>query len=170
MPKIFSYFKCNLGNSSYFYFCCSYRHTKWKYTTQEGGLNVNSTTSCNLFEIYYCPVKFWTVGTTEISKSVMWFFWKEDTVVSLMWHETKTYTCVSLVEVILSGIDNRYKLSGLSSSTDYEVMLTAVFRDESESDTVSVIETTCKWHWLATCTAFVLLTQAVVVFALTNLN
>ncbi|TNN52161.1 Collagen alpha-1(XIV) chain [Liparis tanakae] len=51
-------------------------------------------------------------------------------------------------EVILSGIDNKYKLSGLSSSTDYEVMLTAVFKDESESDTVSVLETT----WAETTT------------------
>uniref|UniRef100_A0A671VYH0 Collagen type XIV alpha 1 chain n=1 Tax=Sparus aurata TaxID=8175 RepID=A0A671VYH0_SPAAU len=40
------------------------------------------------------------------------------------------------------GSDNRYTLMGLSPSTEYEVMLTAVFKDESESDTVSVIETT----------------------------
>ncbi|KAK2844342.1 hypothetical protein Q5P01_011001 [Channa striata] len=45
-------------------------------------------------------------------------------------------------EVILSGSDNRYSLTGLSPSTEYEVMLTAIFKDESESDTVSVIETT----------------------------
>ncbi|XP_069394076.1 collagen alpha-1(XIV) chain isoform X2 [Paralichthys olivaceus] len=45
-------------------------------------------------------------------------------------------------EVILSGSDNRYLLTSLSPSTEYEVMLTAVFDDESESDTVSVIETT----------------------------
>uniref|UniRef100_A0A4W6CIE5 Collagen type XIV alpha 1 chain n=1 Tax=Lates calcarifer TaxID=8187 RepID=A0A4W6CIE5_LATCA len=48
-------------------------------------------------------------------------------------------------EVVLSGSDNRYILNGLNPSTEYEVMLTAVFNDESESDTVSVIETTCKW-------------------------
>uniref|UniRef100_A0A4W6CH24 Collagen type XIV alpha 1 chain n=1 Tax=Lates calcarifer TaxID=8187 RepID=A0A4W6CH24_LATCA len=46
-------------------------------------------------------------------------------------------------EVVLSGSDNRYILNGLNPSTEYEVMLTAVFNDESESDTVSVIETTC---------------------------
>nr|XP_033958086.1 collagen alpha-1(XIV) chain [Pseudochaenichthys georgianus] len=45
-------------------------------------------------------------------------------------------------EVVLSGSDNRYILNGLSPSTEYEVMLTAVFKDESESDTISVIETT----------------------------
>ncbi|XP_034552837.1 collagen alpha-1(XIV) chain isoform X1 [Notolabrus celidotus] len=45
-------------------------------------------------------------------------------------------------EVILTGSDNRYILSGLSPSTEYEALLTAVFNDESESDTVSVIETT----------------------------
>uniref|UniRef100_A0A671W3N6 Collagen type XIV alpha 1 chain n=1 Tax=Sparus aurata TaxID=8175 RepID=A0A671W3N6_SPAAU len=42
-------------------------------------------------------------------------------------------------EVVLSGSDNRYTLMGLSPSTEYEVMLTAVFKDESESDTVSVL-------------------------------
>ncbi|XP_037836071.1 collagen alpha-1(XIV) chain isoform X2 [Kryptolebias marmoratus] len=45
-------------------------------------------------------------------------------------------------EVILSGSENGYILSDLSPSTEYEVMLTAIFTDESESDTVSVIETT----------------------------
>uniref|UniRef100_A0A8C6UGW9 Collagen type XIV alpha 1 chain n=1 Tax=Neogobius melanostomus TaxID=47308 RepID=A0A8C6UGW9_9GOBI len=45
-------------------------------------------------------------------------------------------------EVILSASDNKYLLSGLGPSTEYEVMLTAVFDNESESDTVSVIETT----------------------------
>ncbi|KAM4580530.1 collagen alpha-1(XIV) chain isoform 2-T2 [Odontesthes bonariensis] len=45
-------------------------------------------------------------------------------------------------EVVLGGSENRYILTGLSPSTEYEVMLTAIFKDESESDTVSVIETT----------------------------
>eukprot|EP00064_Thunnus_orientalis_P011078 superscaffoldBa00001565_g11108 len=45
-------------------------------------------------------------------------------------------------EVVLSGSDNRYILNGLNPSTEYEVMLTAVFKDDSESDTISVIETT----------------------------
>uniref|UniRef100_A0A3Q3N772 Collagen, type XIV, alpha 1a n=1 Tax=Mastacembelus armatus TaxID=205130 RepID=A0A3Q3N772_9TELE len=45
-------------------------------------------------------------------------------------------------EVILSGIYDRYTLTRLNPSTEYEVMLTAIFKDESESDTVSVIETT----------------------------
>ncbi|XP_044215534.1 collagen alpha-1(XIV) chain isoform X1 [Thunnus albacares] len=45
-------------------------------------------------------------------------------------------------EVVLSGSDNRYILNGLNPSTEYEVMLTAVFEDDSESDTISVIETT----------------------------
>ncbi|XP_029308193.1 collagen alpha-1(XIV) chain [Cottoperca gobio] len=49
-------------------------------------------------------------------------------------------------EVVLSGSDNRYILTGLSASTEYEAMLTAVFKDESESDTVSVIETTLARH------------------------
>ncbi|XP_053700196.1 collagen alpha-1(XIV) chain isoform X1 [Synchiropus splendidus] len=45
-------------------------------------------------------------------------------------------------EVVLSGSDNRYVLTGLSPSTEYEVLLTAVFKDESESDTATVVETT----------------------------
>ncbi|XP_029359212.1 collagen alpha-1(XIV) chain-like isoform X2 [Echeneis naucrates] len=45
-------------------------------------------------------------------------------------------------EVVLTGADNRYTLASLSPSTEYEVMLTAIFKDESESDTISVIETT----------------------------
>ncbi|MEQ2295602.1 hypothetical protein AMECASPLE_016080, partial [Ameca splendens] len=45
-------------------------------------------------------------------------------------------------EIILSGSENRYTLSGLNPSTDYEVLLTAIFEDESESDMVSVTETT----------------------------
>lgn len=49
--------------------------------------------------------------------------------------------------MVLSGSDNRYILTSLSPSTEYEVMLTAVFKDESESDTVSVIETTSKQHY-----------------------
>ncbi|XP_029958698.1 collagen alpha-1(XIV) chain [Salarias fasciatus] len=61
-------------------------------------------------------------------------------------------------EVVLSGSDNRYTLSGLSPSTKYEVMLTAVFKDESESDTVSVIETTLvKTTTIATTTTAALL-------------
>uniref|UniRef100_H2U2U9 Collagen type XIV alpha 1 chain n=1 Tax=Takifugu rubripes TaxID=31033 RepID=H2U2U9_TAKRU len=41
------------------------------------------------------------------------------------------------------GSNNRYVLTGLNPSTEYEVLLTAVFKDESESDTISVTETTC---------------------------
>uniref|UniRef100_A0AAQ4S0R7 Collagen, type XIV, alpha 1a n=2 Tax=Gasterosteus aculeatus aculeatus TaxID=481459 RepID=A0AAQ4S0R7_GASAC len=58
-------------------------------------------------------------------------------------------------EVVLSGIDNQYTLTGLSPSTEYEAMLTAVFKDESESDTVSVTETT-----LAETTTIATTTQA----------
>uniref|UniRef100_A0A4W6CGJ7 Collagen type XIV alpha 1 chain n=1 Tax=Lates calcarifer TaxID=8187 RepID=A0A4W6CGJ7_LATCA len=67
-------------------------------------------------------------------------------------------------EVVLSGSDNRYILNGLNPSTEYEVMLTAVFNDESESDTVSVIETT-----LATTTT-IATTTAVARQAVRNLK
>uniref|UniRef100_A0A8C6LDC3 Collagen, type XIV, alpha 1a n=1 Tax=Nothobranchius furzeri TaxID=105023 RepID=A0A8C6LDC3_NOTFU len=49
---------------------------------------------------------------------------------------------VYLLQVILSGSENQYVLTDLSPSTEYEVLLTAVFTDESESDAVSVIATT----------------------------
>ncbi|XP_037128809.1 collagen alpha-1(XIV) chain [Syngnathus acus] len=56
-------------------------------------------------------------------------------------------------EVILSGSDNRYMLTDLSSSTAYEVMVMAVFKDQSESDAVSVTETTlAKTTTIATTT------------------
>ncbi|KAF7654725.1 hypothetical protein LDENG_00065820 [Lucifuga dentata] len=45
-------------------------------------------------------------------------------------------------DVIIKGMDDRYVLTNLSPSTEYEVMLTAIFKDETESDTISVIETT----------------------------
>ncbi|KAM6909847.1 collagen alpha-1(XIV) chain-like [Xenentodon cancila] len=59
-------------------------------------------------------------------------------------------------EVILSGSKDGYTLTGLRPSTEYEVMLTAVFRDESESDTVSVIETTCDCTVTVFCVVTVL--------------
>ncbi|XP_074510263.1 collagen alpha-1(XIV) chain isoform X2 [Sebastes fasciatus] len=67
-------------------------------------------------------------------------------------------------EVVLIGSDNRYILNGLSPLTEYEVMLTAIFKDESESDTVSVIETT-----LAETTTIAPTTTAVARQAVRNL-
>ncbi|XP_056902288.1 collagen alpha-1(XIV) chain isoform X2 [Takifugu flavidus] len=59
-------------------------------------------------------------------------------------------------EVVLSGSNNRYVLTGLNPSTEYEVLLTAVFKDESESDTISVTETTlAKTTTIATTTTVV---------------
>ncbi|KAM9852256.1 collagen alpha-1(XIV) chain [Aulostomus maculatus] len=57
-------------------------------------------------------------------------------------------------EVLLSGSANSYILTRLSPSTDYEVLLTAIFKDEKESDTGSIIETTlAKTTTIATTTA-----------------
>ena len=42
----------------------------------------------------------------------------------------------------LSGDVDSFLLSGLSPNTEYEVMLQAVFKDQSESDAVLVVETT----------------------------
>lgn len=62
------------------------------------------------------------------------------------------FVCVSDLQVLLDGSKNRYILRNLRPSTEYEVMLTAVFRDEFESDTVSVVETTCTYSsCLARC-------------------
>nr|XP_019946701.1 PREDICTED: collagen alpha-1(XIV) chain [Paralichthys olivaceus] len=78
---------------------------------------------------------------------------------------TDGFTTSKTLTVILSGSDNRYLLTSLSPSTEYEVMLTAVFDDESESDTVSVIETT-----LAMTTTVAATTTAVAHQAVRNLQ
>jgi hypothetical protein len=49
-------------------------------------------------------------------------------------------------QVILSGSVDSYALTGLRPSTEYEAMLTAVFKDKSESDAVAVMATTRKGH------------------------
>uniref|UniRef100_A0AAZ3P740 Collagen, type XIV, alpha 1a n=1 Tax=Oncorhynchus tshawytscha TaxID=74940 RepID=A0AAZ3P740_ONCTS len=45
-------------------------------------------------------------------------------------------------EVSMGGDVDSFLLSGLSPNTEYEVMLQAVFKDQSESDAVLVVETT----------------------------
>ncbi|XP_068179724.1 collagen alpha-1(XIV) chain-like [Antennarius striatus] len=65
------------------------------------------------------------------------------------------FTGGDTMEVFLSGSDNNYILTGLSPSTEYEVLLTAIFKDESESDTISVIETTLAEATIAPTTAVV---------------
>ncbi|XP_035765868.1 collagen alpha-1(XIV) chain [Neolamprologus brichardi] len=64
-------------------------------------------------------------------------------------------------EVVLSGSDNRYTLTGLSPSTEYEVMLTAIFKDNSESDTVFVTQTTLPTQTTTTSTKTTAARQAV---------
>eukprot|EP00063_Salmo_salar_P082387 XP_014057222.1 PREDICTED: collagen alpha-1(XIV) chain-like [Salmo salar] len=44
--------------------------------------------------------------------------------------------------MVLSGDVDSFLLSGLSPNTEYEVMLQAIFKDQSESDAVLVVETT----------------------------
>ncbi|XP_061633704.1 collagen alpha-1(XIV) chain isoform X1 [Phyllopteryx taeniolatus] len=57
-------------------------------------------------------------------------------------------------QVVLSGSNHRYTLTDLRPSTAYEVMVTAVFKDQSESDAVSVTETTmAKTTTIATTTS-----------------
>lgn len=46
----------------------------------------------------------------------------------------------------MSGNVNTYALNDLSPLTEYEVLLSAVYRDEAESSDVSALETTCKTH------------------------
>ncbi|XP_062342834.1 collagen alpha-1(XIV) chain-like isoform X1 [Osmerus eperlanus] len=47
-------------------------------------------------------------------------------------------------EVMVDGDVNSYVLTGLRSWTEYEVSLSAVYRDEAESDSVSIIESTVR--------------------------
>ncbi|CAI5663250.1 unnamed protein product [Oreochromis niloticus] len=64
-------------------------------------------------------------------------------------------------KVVLSGSDNGYTLTGLSPSTEYEVMLTAIFKDNSESDTVFVTQTTLPTQTTTTSTKTTAARQAV---------
>ncbi|XP_043922855.1 collagen alpha-1(XIV) chain isoform X2 [Protopterus annectens] len=45
-------------------------------------------------------------------------------------------------EVVLNGNDNSYIIDGLTHSNEYEVTLTAIFNDETESDAAKVLATT----------------------------
>uniref|UniRef100_A0A6Q2Z5G9 Collagen, type XIV, alpha 1b n=1 Tax=Esox lucius TaxID=8010 RepID=A0A6Q2Z5G9_ESOLU len=52
-------------------------------------------------------------------------------------------------EMVLNGDVNSVLLSPLNPDTEYEVMLQAVFKDESESDVVSVVERTRKTFYFS---------------------
>lgn len=52
--------------------------------------------------------------------------------------------CVCVLQVLLDGSSSSYVLNNLQPFTQYEVLLTAVFTDEQESDAVSVVETTSR--------------------------
>ncbi|KAG7235269.1 hypothetical protein INR49_002875 [Caranx melampygus] len=97
------------------------------------------------------PLNLRSSDVTTDSFEVSWDHSANDIVLyRLSW---APFTGGDTKEVVLSGSDNRYILTSLSPSTEYEVMLTAVFKDESESDTVSVIETTlAKTTTIATTT------------------
>lgn len=86
------------------------------------------------------PLNLHSTDVTTDSFRVSWDHSANDIVLyRLSW---APFTGGDPKEVILSGSDNRYILTSLSPYTEYEVMLTAIFKDESESDTVSVTETT----------------------------
>uniref|UniRef100_H3CW87 Collagen type XIV alpha 1 chain n=1 Tax=Tetraodon nigroviridis TaxID=99883 RepID=H3CW87_TETNG len=86
------------------------------------------------------PLNLRSTNVSSDSFQVIWDHSANDIVLyRLSW---APFTGGDTKEVVLSGSNNRYVLTGLNPSTEYEVLLTAVFRDESESDTISVIETT----------------------------
>ncbi|XP_061809382.1 collagen alpha-1(XIV) chain isoform X2 [Nerophis lumbriciformis] len=86
------------------------------------------------------PLHFRSSDVSPDSFQVIWDHSADDIIVyRLSWAPS---TGGDTKEVVLSRSDSRYILTDLSPSTEYEVMLTAVFKDQSESATVSVTETT----------------------------
>lgn len=51
---------------------------------------------------------------------------------------------VLLFQVMVNGNTNTYLIQGLSPSSEYEVLLAAIYGNEVESDEVVLIETTGK--------------------------
>uniref|UniRef100_A0AAV2MFJ6 Fibronectin type-III domain-containing protein n=1 Tax=Knipowitschia caucasica TaxID=637954 RepID=A0AAV2MFJ6_KNICA len=86
------------------------------------------------------PLNLRSSDITEHSFRVSWDHSAAD--IELYRLSWAPFTGGNTQEEILSSSKQHFLLSGLSASTEYEVMLTAVFHDESESDTVSLIETT----------------------------
>ncbi|XP_034031083.1 collagen alpha-1(XIV) chain-like [Thalassophryne amazonica] len=86
------------------------------------------------------PLNLRSSSITSDSFQVSWDHSANDIVLyRLSWGP---FTGGDTEEVLVSGTQNKYLLTGLLPSTEYEVLLTAVFNDKSESDTVSVVETT----------------------------
>lgn len=56
------------------------------------------------------------------------------------------YICFSVCvsKVVVPGNTNSYVVNDLSPLTEYEVLMSAVYRDETESSAVPALETTCK--------------------------
>ncbi|KAJ8353811.1 hypothetical protein SKAU_G00213780 [Synaphobranchus kaupii] len=72
-------------------------------------------------------------------------------------------------ETVLNGADDTFLLTGLQPFSEYEVSLSAIFRDETESDVVTALETTlARTTTVATTTTTA--TTAVVRLGVRNLN
>ncbi|CAL8337022.1 unnamed protein product, partial [Gadus morhua 'NCC'] len=86
------------------------------------------------------PLGLRASDVSEDSMRVSWDHSANDVVLyKLSW---APFTGGDAKEVILSGSVDSYALTGLRPSTEYEAMLTAVFKDKSESDAVAVMATT----------------------------
>lgn len=46
--------------------------------------------------------------------------------------------------MVVPGNKNSYVVNDLSPLTEYEVLLSAIYRDQAESSAVPALETTCK--------------------------
>lgn len=86
------------------------------------------------------PLNFHSSDVQTSSFQVSWDHSTNDIVLyRLSW---APFSGGNTMEVLLDGSSSSYVLSNLRSSTQYEVLLTAVFTDQLESDAVSVVETT----------------------------
>lgn len=48
------------------------------------------------------------------------------------------------MQVVVPGDRDTYVLTELTERTEYEVFLSAIYKDEAESEAVSLLETTCE--------------------------
>lgn len=61
------------------------------------------------------------------------------------------------MQVVVPGDTDTYVLKQLTELTEYEVFLSAIYKDEAESETVSILETTCERSTLIHCLQTVLI-------------
>lgn len=57
---------------------------------------------------------------------------------------TECFCVCVFIKMMLNGAVDSYVIQDLSPFTEYKVSLSAIYKDETESNTVDVLENTCK--------------------------